>query len=209
MLEESRPVENFEFIGGQLCLDFVNTLSDRFTATPVEVLDTYADLLTWGQLAGILNAEQAALLQQKAEQQPALAARWLAEIKQAREVLCQILSNVANELAAPAEELRLFNQLLSETATHLCVVPSADGFTWRWTGTENHLELPLWSIVRDAAHLLTSPELRYVRMCVSDTCDWLFLDTSKNHSRRWCDMKVCGNRAKAHRYYGRQRALSL
>ncbi|HEY0756650.1 MAG TPA: ABATE domain-containing protein [Ktedonobacteraceae bacterium] len=208
MLEESRPVESFEFIGGRLCLDFVNTLSDRWKTTPVEVLDTYTDLLIWGRLARALDSKQARQLQLQAEQEPALAASWLAEIKGIRALLYQILSKVAAGEAPVAEEIGQFNQYLSTTMAYLRVTPDKNGFTWQWHGQEARHELPLWPVIRDAADLLTSSELRFVRMCASDTCDWLFLDTSKNHKRRWCDMDTCGNRAKARRHYGRQKQTS-
>ena len=208
MLEESKSVENFEFIGGRLCLDFINTLSDRSRTTPVEVLATYADLLNWSRLAHVLGEEQISSLQDKMEQQPALATRWLVDIKEARMVLSHILDNLVRGQAAPPAALRQFNHLLSETMIHLNLVPAENGFAWCWQSAEDLHQLPLWCIVRDAADLLTSPDLPFVRVCASDDCDWLFLDTSKNHSRRWCDMQGCGNRAKARRHYERQKHLS-
>lgn len=207
MFEESRPVEDFEFNAGHLCLDFINTLSDRLLPAPSEVLDTYTDFLTWSRRANILALEQVRQLQSRAEQQPGLAARWLADIKQTREGLFGIFSTIAAGQSVPGEEIGQFNQILSETMSHLCLVSHEDGFTWSWVDDEDHLELPLWYIVRDVAELLASSELHHVRMCASTDCDWLFLDTSKNHRRRWCDMKSCGNRAKARRYYGRQRLI--
>lgn len=207
MLEESRPVETFEFNGGRLCLDFINTLSDRFLPTPREVLDTYTDLLIWSQHADILTNERVRQLQSKAEQQPELAVHCLAAIKQVRARLFQLFSTIAAGEVASSEEVEQFNQTLSESMAHLCLLPHESGFTWGWAGSEDHLELPLWYIVRDAAELLAAPELQHVRVCASTNCDWLFLDTSKNHRRRWCDMKICGNRAKARRYYGRQRLI--
>ncbi len=58
-------------------------------------------------------------------------------------------------------------------------------------------------IVRSTVELLTSDDLGRLRLCAADDCNWVFLDHSKNGSRRWCDMNVCGNRAKARRYYAR------
>ncbi len=207
MLEESQPVEYFEFIGGRPCLDFSNTLSDRFRETPIEVLTTYDDFLTWSQLAGIVDADRVRQLRVRAELEPAQAARWLLEIRQARAVLTNLLSDVAAGRVSCGEDLDRFNQLLAETLIHLGLAPGEHGFAWHWNSEYQAEKLPLWIIVRDAANLLTSSETGHVHMCVSDTCDWLFLDTSKNHSRRWCDMKVCGNRAKARRYYDRQKLL--
>jgi len=66
-------------------------------------------------------------------------------------------------------------------------------------------EAPLWPIARSAAELLASEQVHFIRNCSSKTCQWLFLDTSKNHRRRWCDMKLCGNRAKVRRFYTRKK----
>jgi predicted RNA-binding Zn ribbon-like protein len=60
-------------------------------------------------------------------------------------------------------------------------------------------------VSRAAAELLIGEDIGYVRQCASDDCSWLFLDKTKNHRRRWCDMKSCGNRDKARRYYQRQK----
>ena len=206
MPEAKESIESFELLGGHLCLDFINTLTDRPGDAPLEMLNTYADLLTWSRLTNILDLEKIQQLQSIAEKQPEHAASWLSEIKQARELLFQIFSTIAGGQTARSEDMGQFNRLLSETMAHMCLVPENGGFIWHWASERDQLERPLWFIVRDAADLLTSPELRLVRICASEDCDWLFLDTSKNHSRRWCDMKSCGNRAKARRYYGRKSA---
>jgi predicted RNA-binding Zn ribbon-like protein len=79
-------------------------------------------------------------------------------------------------------------------------------FGWSWADDPVNLEMPLWPVTRSAADLLTSSDLRSLRLCASDTCAWLFLDTSRNGSRRWCSMRTCGNRAKARRHHARVRA---
>ncbi|MBI4413448.1 MAG: CGNR zinc finger domain-containing protein, partial [candidate division NC10 bacterium] len=79
-------------------------------------------------------------------------------------------------------------------------------FAWRWTGDGQRLDRMLWAVTRSAADLLTSGELAAVRECEAETCAWLFMDRSRNRSRRWCDMKACGNRAKARRHYERKKA---
>ena len=82
----------------------------------------------------------------------------------------------------------------------------ADSFTWEWTGDEAALDRMLWPVVGSAADLLTSEDLDRVGECQGDGCGWLFIDMSRNHSRRWCDMGDCGNRAKARRHYRRKKA---
>ncbi|MGH7124521.1 MAG: CGNR zinc finger domain-containing protein, partial [Stellaceae bacterium] len=79
------------------------------------------------------------------------------------------------------------------------------GFTWAWDD-EPALDRMLWPIVRSATQLLTAAELSRVKQCAGRGCSWLFLDTSKNGSRRWCEMEVCGSRSKARAYYARRKA---
>jgi predicted RNA-binding Zn ribbon-like protein len=85
------------------------------------------------------------------------------------------------------------------------LAPLGDGFVWDWYEVDGVLELPIWIVARSAADLLVSSELERVRECAGEKCDWLFLDASRNQSRRWCDMAACGNRAKAQRNYARRR----
>ncbi len=88
-------------------------------------------------------------------------------------------------------------------------MPAGGGFAWEWDAGGDVLARPLWALARSAADLLTSPRLSRVRECPGeDGCGWLFLDTSKNGSRRWCSMQGCGSRAKARRYAGRRRGRS-
>lgn len=205
MSETSNTENHFEFSGGWLCLDFTNTLEERLSSSQVERLNTYADLLAWSRQAGILDAGEIERLLEQAEAEPEQAASELVSIKQARELIYRIFDAVANGEAANAEDMRQLNRTLGETMAHARLVPGESGFAWGWSDAQERLESPLWFIVRSTADLLASPELRYTRICASEDCGWLFLDTSKNHSRRWCDMKSCGNRAKARRHYTRKK----
>jgi predicted RNA-binding Zn ribbon-like protein len=81
----------------------------------------------------------------------------------------------------------------------------AERFVWEWTGLEEHLTGFLWPVARSAAQLLTSPLLPRLRLCADERCGWVFIDQSKNASRRWCDMGDCGNRAKARRFRERRK----
>src|SRR6185437_5325213 len=74
---------------------------------------------------------------------------------------------------------------------------------WRWGRFEKNAEIPVWLLAEQAMTLLTSDAMRRVRACGADTCRWLFLDTSKNGTRRWCKMEICGNRMKARRFQAR------
>jgi len=90
--------------------------------------------------------------------------------------------------------------------THGGLTPSGSRFEWGWPGAAPDLDRVAWWVARSAAELLTSPDLTFVRECASYDCGWLFMDATKNRSRRWCDMRTCGKRAKSRRHYERRRA---
>lgn len=199
-----RRPPRFELAGGNLCLDFVNTLDDRPSDHPKELLATYADLARFAEDAGALTSQQGDHLMEKSPLTPEAAQRALAAAIELREALYEVLTAVMKKHPVPASALVRLNGFLQTAAQHAQLVPVKGRFVWRFD-LPNDLYAPLWPIARAAAELLASDQLEYVRACASETCQWLFLDTSKNHRRRWCDMAQCGNRAKARGFYVRQR----
>jgi predicted RNA-binding Zn ribbon-like protein len=194
-----------ESSGNWLCLDFTHTLDDRYRDHPRELLKSYSDLLAWGQYAHVLVDEEAQQLRAEAERQPAEAEAVLQRIITLREALYRMFLAIVEDGAPEDADLAVLNAALAEAMSHACVMPTADGFVWDWANKGKALDVIGWQVARSAADLLTSEHLGDVQACAADDCRWLFLDTSKNHSRRWCDMKSCGNRAKARRHYGRKR----
>lgn len=193
-------------MGGAVCLDFVNTLDDRFTNKPKELLKSYVDLARFGEDTGILSDIQVDRLfpwsiEYKEEAEEALhAAIGL------REAISEIFYAIVRTQPVPAAPLSALNGRVQESARHLLLVPSKARFHWKFDSSMINSYAPLWPIARDAAELLASDRLKLVRACASKTCEWLFLDETKNHRRRWCDMTKCGNRAKAKRFYVRQKS---
>ena len=189
----------YDASGGIPCLDFVNSI-DRMTHRPwVERVKSYGDLLAWSSAAGTLPAGLPAL-ERAARARPREAAAALARARELRESLYRIFGALAGGGKPEENDLARMNEELARALSHCRVEPDGAGFAWRWDTESPELDLPLWPIVRSAAELLTSPERELVKRCASDTCLWLFLDRTKNHARRWCDMKVCGNRAKVRRH---------
>ena len=196
----------FNFSGGELCLDFVNTLGGS-RERPKERLKSYQDLLAWGSQAGILNDEDVRYLGRVAVEHPRKAAAALADAIALREALFRIVAAVIAGTPPHDEDLAKLNAALPRALEHLRVSPRAKGCQWEWTGDEGALDRMLWPIARSAADLLVSSEVERVRRCANrEECDWLFIDTTRNRSRRWCDMRSCGNRAKARRHYARKKA---
>jgi predicted RNA-binding Zn ribbon-like protein len=122
---------------------------------------------------------------------------------QFREALFAIFSAIVERRAIPDNALTRLNLMLQETSQHGRMVYRDRRFAWEWSHMDQHLDSVLWAVARSAAELLLSDELPHLRMCAAEDCAWLFLDRTKNQRRRWCDMKVCGNRVKARRHYER------
>lgn len=196
-------------MGGAVCLDFVNTLDDRFSAEPKELLKHYVDLARFAEDTGILGDAQVDRLMTRSMQRPEEAKRALASAVQLREAISEIFYALARKKPVPAASLVILNQHMQEAAQHLGLVAGRQHFEWKFESDSYDLFAPLWPIARDAADLLASERLEYVRACASKTCEWLFLDESKNHRRRWCDMTKCGNRAKVKRFYTRRKKAAV
>ena len=203
-----RRPPRFELIAGALCLDFINTLDDRFSNEPKELLASYIDLARFGEDAGILDTRQVDRLFPMSLQYPDKAKRALDDAIRMREAMYAVLWALVTKKPVPAAALLSLNHDVQEAAQHALLVESKARFEWRFDPTPSDFYAPLWAIARSAADLLASDELPYVRACASKTCEWLFLDVSKNHGRRWCDMTKCGNRAKFRSYYKRKKKQS-
>jgi predicted RNA-binding Zn ribbon-like protein len=192
-------------MGGPVCLDFINTLDDRFSREPKDLLKSYIDLARFGEDTGILDTTRVDHLFELSYTAPEDAARVLRAAIQLREAMYGIFWALVKKKPVPAGDLIILNQYVQLAAQHSVLVKTNGRFEWRFDNPPNDFEAVLWPIARSAAELLASDDVAYVRACASKTCEWLFLDESKNHRRRWCDMTKCGNRAKFHRFYERQR----
>lgn len=192
-----------------MSLDFVNTLDDRFTPDAKELLKHYVDLARFTEDTGILPNQQVDRLMTRSMQHPEEAERALASAIQLREAISEIFYALARKKPVPAAALAILNSHVQEAAQHLTLVLGKQGFAWKFDANSYDLFAPLWPIARDAGELLASERMEYVRACASKTCEWLFLDESKNHRRRWCDMTKCGNRAKVKRFYVRQKRSAM
>jgi predicted RNA-binding Zn ribbon-like protein len=198
----------FEYTGGTLSLDFANTVNQRGDehGRREELLTDYMRLLQWAEGARIIKAKVAKQLQHLAHAVPGQAHFALRRAIRLREAVYAIFLAVAERRGIPSLALARLNVSIKNAAAHARIVNTNRGFTSEWIMPESSLDSLLWPVARAASELLTSDDLAYVRRCASESCAWLFLDKTKNHRRRWCEMKTCGNRDKARRYYQRQKA---
>jgi predicted RNA-binding Zn ribbon-like protein len=190
-------------VGGSPALDFANTLDWRLRERPVELLKGYVDLLRFSRSVGLIDASQARALRIWGEAHPHAARRALAEATDVREAIAAVLQTVADRRPpAPAALARLEAACLAATRAR-ALRAGAGGLAWVWREGTPEPSRPAWAAALEAARLLTSADRVRVRQCGDAECGWYFLDTSRNRSRRWCSMKVCGNRNKVRRFYAR------
>ena len=197
-----------KWIGGRLCLDFNNTI-DWTGLTPVEDerLTDYDRLVQWSHEADVISHEERRRLLSMAAEHPDVAERALRKARDIRATMHAIFFSVIQGRKPDPKRLQSLNGLLREVPAevHTTAESAESSFGWGWPAEQNELECMLWPVVWSAAQLLTSPELTRVETCANETCGWLFLDTSRKHNRRWCEMGTCGNRAKARRFYEKRR----
>jgi predicted RNA-binding Zn ribbon-like protein len=206
MRDIPRADHDFEFVGGSVALDFANTLGGMHTAPTHEHLVEYKDLVEFGHSAATLSRPEARRLVEEAARQPARAAAVLRRAIALREAIWRVFDAFAKSARADAADLTTIQEEELTALKHARFEQSGSDVAYEWSD-ELTLDRPLWDIARAAGELLRSKgDLARVRECGSDTCEWLFIDRSRNHSRRWCDMNDCGNTAKVRRYRQRQRA---
>jgi predicted RNA-binding Zn ribbon-like protein len=195
----------FQLAAGHPALDLVNTLDWRFrTEGPQDLLNSYDDLLRFTEQSKLLTSPRALQLRRSAN--IGSGARALEGCKELREAMAEIFyarldrrqpsASARETLERCFQAARLAQKLNWKHSPRL---------EWQWPAQASDAELPLWVLAMSASDLMTSDAVDRVRACDNPECRWLFLDTSKNHTRRWCDMKLCGNRMKARRFKAHKR----
>jgi predicted RNA-binding Zn ribbon-like protein len=198
----------YEFSGGRLCLDFVNTISGDRSGRPTERMGTYADLVGWARQAEIVDDVGARRLLAEARRRPGEADAAVRDALELREALYRIFTAAAAGDELPAGDLARLSDALARALSHRRIVRGGPACcALAWTDPPDALDAPVWRVATSAAELLTSErDLARVRQCgLHDTheCSWLFIDSTRARTRRWCSMKDCGNKAKARRHYER------
>jgi predicted RNA-binding Zn ribbon-like protein len=207
----ARRQKPFKFRGGVLCLDFVNTLAWRLTDHPVEYLLSYEDLLTWERQADLLAPDETKALSGRATTDVEDARAMLSRALALREAIHGVFSAAIASKLQDEGALSALNRELSGALSRLRVAPAEGGsYIWAWDrggeeGGGPPLERPLWPVARSAAELLTSSKLARVKVCAGMGCGWMFLDESRNASRRWCDSRDCGNRERVRKHLARKK----
>ena len=206
--------KGFQLCGGAVCLDFVNTVDNRLGARSSEMLVDVDTLLSWATQAGILKPAMRARLAAEAERRPREADAALEEVRNVRETMYGIFASVARGKRPDESLLHRFTAIVSDTLHGATVRAGTRGFILSFDDPDSPpgpqrpaalFDPILGPVLWSAMELLLLGRHDRVKACGDDECGWLFLDESRNATRRWCSMDSCGNRAKARRHYRRGR----
>jgi predicted RNA-binding Zn ribbon-like protein len=190
-------------VGGHLALDFANTVDDPLGPSRFDHLATYGDLVAWSRRAGAVTEDQAELLGRAASRGSGEAAAALRRGHELRDVLNEVFGAVADGTGDDVARWTRLRPFVVAAVASAELDAGVDPHRWSWSGSRE-LAVLLHPIAAAAADLLVSEDLHRLKRCAG--CPWLFLDRSKNHSRRWCDMADCGTVVKTQRYVERRSA---
>jgi predicted RNA-binding Zn ribbon-like protein len=192
-----------EVVTGRLCLEFADTARAK---DKDEELHSMVDVLQWAKASGLLSSTNCERLTAHYEGNRRKAAADLARAIGVRDLLLSVFSGIANGRPLRDRDLAELNSALAKTPALLRVRARAGKLGTTWDSAAEGLSQILFPILADAADFLASDRLGRVRECASAECTCLFIDESRNRSRRWCDMNACGNRMKARRHYERAKS---
>ena len=201
-LQRNPPVRPLPVVAGNLALDFANTVDDPNGPARFDHIQDLPLLLGWARTVHLLSEPEYEELAALARNQPAVAASGLRRAHTLRRAVQSVFGAIADGQAIPEQPWRDLRRLIAEAISHA-----------ELTGGHGHVELVwptrgldavLWPIVYAAHELLTGSTLGRVKRCAA--CPWLYVDQSKNSSRRWCSMDDCGKYVKMRRYVERRAA---
>jgi predicted RNA-binding Zn ribbon-like protein len=203
--QEVDEIRDTSLHGGDLALDFVNTVDWRLAPQRRDLLPDHEVVLHWAHRMGIVSDAELPRFLREARSHPGKSRRALEESVGLRELLYRIFSASADGETPRPSDLRALNAVFADAVAHASLEPLENGFAWSWSESDPWHRVP-WVVASAAVDLLSTGDLGRVKQCRDEGCGWLFLDMSKNASRRWCSMEGCGTRAKMRRQYRRKRA---
>jgi len=189
--------------GSILCLDFVNTIHDRINEPERDYWVTYVHLLQWALKAGIIRPGEYDVFLEHFESRPAQSTKLLKETVRLRELLYRIFHPLSSGKKIAVQNLESFNAILSKCLSHLRLKAHDKGYSQGWQLTPGESMIIIAPVIYSAYELLLSDKLNRIKECTN--CGWLFLDTTKNGTRRWCSMNTCGSIVKAKEWYHRNK----
>src|SRR3954462_12721189 len=198
----SQPAYVFDFCGGHVALDFVNTVGSR-DGDADEHLATYGDLVAWAEARGVVSKAEAGRLRRAAAAAPDAARAAYRRAIRLREAIYRVFERRASGKPPAADDLATLNRFVAEMYRDAQLVLDGDRVVLGTGSAADVVDRPFPPVIRAAVDLLTGEQAPLVGTCADHACGWLFLDTTRNRTRRWCTMQDCGNRNKVRRFRSR------
>ena len=194
--------DRWDLGAGHRALDFANTMDWHLSDHPKDRLRSYEDFTDWALQGRVISPAQKRALDAEAKAHPARALKALEAARKLRDALQRLFDAEATHAKADAADLELLKDAAAKAISRASFVNAGGRLNFSWNEVSTDLEYPLSALAWISMDLLSSEKHKMIGQCADDRgCGFLFLDTSKNHSRRWCSMEGCGNRAKAKRHY--------
>ena len=202
-----RSIATLQLDGGCPVFDFTNTISNRNDPDYFDYLTKYDDFVDWINKIKLLPKGKMDAIAAFSKSHTRKSADTLRQIIEVREVVFKLFSSLAQQQKADRETVDAFNGFFSEALSNMRVeVGRKEVATSFIVSEKTILKEPLYILVKNAFDILSTQSFDRIKEC--PTCRWLFLDTTKNGKRRWCNMQVCGSNDKARRYYQRKKESS-
>jgi len=186
-------------VGGELAFDFNNTTSGRGGSRHLEHLRTAEDVIVWGHHAKIVAKKRVGELRRMLVQRPRLERGLRRRALDLRDIVYRFGVALTAGRPPPSADVDRLTRIHADCLRFARLTKIKGVYVWTWVAAERPVEAILGPITLSALTLLTQADLSRVKQCPGKDCGWLFFDTTKNKSRRWCEMEVCGNRAKQKR----------
>ncbi len=205
-METNATLADLNLIADNVCVDFVNTVERGVRYQHQDWIGSYDAFLLWSRKAGLIDSDEFTCLKTQSSANRRKASRVFEKVLRLRALLRGIFAAISSGSTISTTTIKELNEFLTEAHLARKLEWVDQRAVWRWRADSVAMERPLWTLVMAAADLLTGGNVECVRKCANPQCSWMFVDTSKNKRRRWCEMEVCGNQAKARGHYARYRA---
>jgi predicted RNA-binding Zn ribbon-like protein len=192
-------------MGGVLCFDFINTVHDRVNLPSKDYIFDYRAFMYWCKRLKVLPAYKIKQLESFSKRNIQLAEKALIKIAGSREILYSFFSSIAAGKVIDGGLLLKFNKIISASFMHIRYEYSKGRLIVAWNDRKVSLYEPYRVIIKSAFDVVSSGDFQRIKECSG--CGWIFLDSTKNNSRRWCNMLTCGAKIKARRFYQKKRLL--
>lgn len=204
-MKEILETEKFYWIGGRLCLDFINTKLALADGTPHDLLANLNDFAAWAAKSGLTTTAEASKMAGEFAAKNE-AREMIGKTREFREIVREVVLNLERDEPISPSSMEKINAHLAAGRGVARIIRTDEGNYEKRFSAEYFLPLDLLApLAEDAADLICYTPSGRIKNCENPACVLHFYDATRNRSRRWCSMQICGNRAKAAAFYKRNK----